>query len=198
MADIIYTYGDEVYANITNKCDCNCRFCIRNHGDSVGDAETLWHKQDPTLQEITDAMDQFDFSGYKELVFCGYGEPTCALENLIASARYAKEHFHLKIRLNTNGLANRYYGRDIVPELAGAIDTISISLNAPTSEGYQYITRPRFPDAFDALLAFATECKDYIPNVKLTVVDVISQEDIAASQKLADELGIPLRVRQYT
>ena len=198
MADILYTYGDEVYANITNKCDCNCTFCIRKNGDSVGDAHNLWHQQDPSLQEILDAMDQFDFSTYDELVFCGYGEPTCALDNLIASAKYAKEHFKLKIRLNTNGLANLYYGRDIIPELAGVIDTVSISLNAPTAEKYQAVTRPQLPNAFEGLLSFASECKKYIPDVKLTVVDVLPPEDIQASQKLADELGIFLRVRQYT
>jgi radical SAM enzyme (TIGR04100 family) len=198
MADILYTYGDEVYANITNKCDCNCTFCIRKNGDSVGDAQNLWHQQDPSLQEILDAMDQFDFSSYDELVFCGYGEPTCALDNLITSAKYAKEHFKLKIRLNTNGLANLYYGRDIIPELAGVIDTVSISLNAPTAEKYQAVTRPQLPNAFEGLLSFALECKKYIPDVKLTVVDVLPPEDIQASQKLADELGIFLRVRQYT
>ena len=159
MADILYTYCNQVYANITNKCDCNCRFCIRSHGDSVGDAETLWHKQDPSLDEIKKAMDDFDFTGFQELVYCGYGEPTCALENLIASAKYAKEKYGLSIRLNTNGLANLYFGRDIVPELAEVVDTVSISLNAPNKEAYQDITRPQFPDAFDALLAFASECK---------------------------------------
>ena len=87
---ILYVYNDQVYANITNKCDCNCTFCIRKQFDGVGDADTLWHKAEPSLSEIIAAIDAFDFTGYKEFVFCGYGEPTCALENLIASARYVK------------------------------------------------------------------------------------------------------------
>lgn len=91
MAKILYVYNDQVYANITNKCDCNCTFCIRKQFDGVGDADTLWHKAEPSLGEIIAAIDAFDFTGYKEFVFCGYGEPTCALENLIASARYVKE-----------------------------------------------------------------------------------------------------------
>ena len=90
MADILYTYKNQVYANITNRCNCNCTFCVRCLKDSVGESDTLWHKSEPTLEEIQKAMDTFDFSGYDELVFCGYGEPTCALENLIASAAYAK------------------------------------------------------------------------------------------------------------
>ena len=118
MAKILYVYNDQVYANITNKCDCNCTFCIRKQFDGVGDADTLWHKAEPSLSEIIAAIDAFDFTGYKEFVFCGYGEPTCALENLIASARYVKEKTGLPIRVNSNGLGNLYYKRDIVPQLA--------------------------------------------------------------------------------
>lgn len=197
MADILYTYKNQVYANITNKCDCRCTFCIRSHEDSVGDAKTLWHKTDPSLEEVIAAMDAFDFTGYDELVYCGYGEPTCALKTLTTSAKYAKEKYGVRIRVNTNGLANLYYGRDIIPALAGTVDSVSISLNAPTSEEYDKVTRPRFTGAFDALLQFASECKDYIPDVRLTIVDVLPQDKIEASQSLADSLGITLRIRKY-
>ena len=78
MAEILYTYKHQVYANITNKCNCRCTFCIRGQEEGIGDAQTLWHKKDPSLDEILAAMDAFDFNGYKELVYCGYGEPTCA------------------------------------------------------------------------------------------------------------------------
>ena len=91
MAEILYTYQDQVYVNLTNKCDCNCKFCIRMHHDTVGDAQTLWHKADPTLEEVKAAIDAYDFTGRSELVYCGYGEPTCALDVLNASAKYAKE-----------------------------------------------------------------------------------------------------------
>lgn len=198
MSDILYTYHKQVYANITNKCDCNCKFCIRNHGDSVGEAKMLWHKADPSLDEILQAMDAFDFTNYQELVYCGYGEPTCALESLIASAKYAKEKFGVSIRVNTNGLANLYHKKNIVPELAEVVDSISISLNAPTKEAYQEITRPQFPDAFEAMLQFAVECQKCIPNVKFSIVDVLSPEDVKASQELADRLGVDLRIRKYT
>lgn len=198
MADILYTYHGQVYANITNKCDCHCRFCIRNHEDGVGDTETLWHKQDPTISEIKAAMDAFDFQGYQELVYCGYGEPTCALDALIETAKYAKEHFGLSIRVNTNGLANLYHKRDVLPELAEVVDTVSISLNAPTAEKYNEVTRPQFEDAFEGLLNFTKGAKALIPSVKLTVVDVLSEEDITASQELADQLGVHLRVRKFS
>ncbi len=198
MADILYTYKNQVYANITNRCDCSCQFCIRSHKDQVGEAENLWFQKEPTLEEILQAIDAFDFSNYDELVFCGYGEPTCALKNLLASAAFVKEKHPLKIRLNTNGLGNLYHKRNIVPELAKVIDTISISLNAPTAEKYQEVTRPQFDNAFPALLDFASLAKEAFTHTQLTIVDVLSKEDIEACQKLADERGIYLRIRKFS
>lgn len=197
MADILYTYNDNVYVNLTNKCDCACRFCIRSHHDGVGDADTLWHKKEPTLEEVKAAIDAYDFTGKSELVYCGYGEPTCALENLAESAKYAKEKYGLKIRVNTNGLGNLYHKKDIVPILAECVDCVSISLNAPTKEKYLDITRPQFENAFEAMQDFAKECGKVIPEVKLTVVDVLSEEDIEESRKLAESLGVKLRVRPF-
>ncbi len=197
MAKILYVYNDQVYANITNKCDCNCTFCIRQQFDGVGDAETLWHKKEPTLEEIKAAIDAFDFTGYQEFVFCGYGEPTCALDNLIASARYVKEKTGLPIRVNSNGLGNLYHKRDIVPELAQVIDTISISLNAPNAEEYEKVTRPSFANAYEAMLDFAEKCGKMIGRTQLSIVDILPPEDIKACQKIADQRGVYLKVRPF-
>lgn len=197
MSEILYTYGNEVYANITNQCDCNCVFCIRKNGDGLGDASCLWMKQDPALQEIKAAMDGFDFTPYRELVYCGYGEPTCALENLLQSAAYIREK-GLQVRLNTNGLGNLFHKRDIVPELACVVDQVSISLNAPDAVRYAEVTRPVFGEkGFDAMLQFAVSCKEHGIGTKFSVVDIIEPEEIAACQRLSDQLGIPLRVRAY-
>lgn len=197
MADILYTYKNEVYVNLTNKCDCSCTFCIRSHKDGVGDADTLWHKKDPALEEVTAAMDAFDFDGYQELVYCGYGEPTCALENLVASAKYAKEKYGIKVRINTNGLGNLYNGKDIVPELMDAVDVVSISLNAPNEKKYMEVTRPQFENAFQGMLDFASECREKGLEVRFTVVDVLPDEEIKASRQLAESMGIGLRVRHF-
>lgn len=198
MADILYTYKDQVYANITNRCNCRCRFCIRSHEDAIGDATSLWHKQDPTPQEIKEAMDAFDFHGYKELVYCGYGEPTCALETLIDTARYAKERYGLSIRVNTNGLGSLQHGQDIVPELAQVVDSVSISLNAPDEAAYNDVTRPTLPGAYQAMLDFAVQAARQIPEVRFTIVDVLPEEEIQASKDLAASLHIPLRIRKFT
>lgn len=198
MADILYTYKNQVYANITNRCDCSCEFCIRTHKDSVGEADSLWFKTEPALEEIKAAMDAFDFTGYDELVYCGYGEPTCALENLLASAAYVKSKYPLKVRVNTNGLGNLYHGRNIVPELAAVVDRVSISLNAPTAERYQQITRPQFENAFDAMLEFASLAQQTFEHTQLSIVDVLPADDIAACQRIADERGIYLKIRKFS
>ena len=198
MAKILYVYNDQVYANITNKCDCSCTFCIRSQKDGIGDAETLWHKVDPTLEDIYAAIDAFDFTGYNEFVFCGYGEPTCALDNLLVSARYVKEKTGLPIRVNSNGLGNLYHKRDIVPELAKVVDSVSISLNAPNAEEYEKVTRPSFPNAYAAMLDFAEECGRLMKHTQLSIVDVLPAEEIAACQKIADERGVHLKVRKFS
>ena len=198
MAAILYTYKNQVYANITNKCDCSCTFCIRSLKDGIGNAETLWHQKDPTLEEIKEAMDNFDFTGYNELVFCGYGEPTCALDILLESARYAKDVYGLNIRLNTNGLGNLYHKRNIVPELSAVIDSVSISLNAPTAEKYDAVTRPQFENAFPAMLDFASLSQAAFAHTQLSIVDVLPKDEIAECQQIASERGIYLKIRKYS
>lgn len=198
MADIIYTYKNQVYANITNKCDCACTFCVRTYHDGIGESENLWHKKNPTVEEVKAAIDAFDFTGYEEFVFCGYGEPTCEIDMLIEVAKYVKEKTGLRIRVNTNGLGNLYNKRDIVPDLAQVIDSISISLNAPDAESYNKVTRPQFENAYEALLDFAESCNKVIPKTQLSIVDVLSPEDIKKCQEIADSRGVYLKVRKYS
>ena len=199
MADIVYTFENQAYLNITNACPCRCTFCIRNNGDSVGEATTLWFDHNPSIDEIKSEIDTFDFSKYNNsIIICGYGEPTCALNNLIETCKYLKSK-GISIRLNTNGLSDLINKRETAKEICEVIDSVSISLNAPTAEKYNEVTRPVFGEkSFDAMLKFAKECKEFGIPTKLTVVDVISTEDIEACKKLCEEIDIPLRVREYT
>ena len=195
MADILYTLEGHLYLNITNRCPCDCVFCIRQNGDGVGSAETLWHQRDPSTDEVMAALREFDFSPYTEAVFCGYGEPTVALDTLLAAAKYLKD-VGLNVRLNTNGLSDLIHGKPTAAMLKGLVDTVSISLNAPTAARYNDVTRPSFGErAFEAMLSYAAECKQLVPNVVFTVVDVITPDEIEACRAIADRMGIPLRVR---
>lgn len=199
MSDIIYTFKDNVYFNITNRCTCKCIFCIRNEKDALGDATGLWHDHNPSWDEIKAAVDAFDFSKYKEAVFCGYGEPTCAYDNLIATARYMKEQYpDILLRINTNGLGELFNKKPIVEEMARYIDAVSISLNAPNAARYQEVTQPCFEDAYKDMIAFAEKAKKAFQSVQFSVVSILTDEEIKESQKVADEMGIPLKVRIYS
>lgn len=199
MADIIYTLGSGVYMNITNKCPCNCAFCIRSKKDAIGSASNLWFDVEPTFDEIKNEIEKFDFSKYSEVVFCGYGEPTNAYDNLIKSARLLKEKYpNIKLRLNTNGLSDLINGKPTAKELSGVFDFISVSLNQPTAEKYDQLTRNIYNGiAFEKLLEFTRESVKYCKNVRMTVVDVISKEDIEQSRKIAQSVGADFKVRSF-
>lgn len=199
MADIIYTYENGVYFNITNKCPCRCAFCIRDKKTAIGQAKKLFHEKEPTLEEIKKAIDIFDFSKYDNAVFCGYGEPTNALENLLGSAKYLKErHCNIKLRLNTNGLSDLINQKETAKDICAVFDSVSISLNEPTSEEYDKITRNIYPTrAFDAMLAFSRECVLCGADVRLSVVDVIGEEKIEQSRKIAESIGASFVCRKY-
>lgn len=200
MTDTIYKYQDNVYLNITNKCQCNCAFCIRSKHDALGDAKGLWFDEEPTIDEIKDAIDHYDFKGVSHAVFCGYGEPTCALQNLIEAAKYVRKiNQNISLRLNTNGLSDLYNGYSTAEEICSVFDSISISLNEPDAEKYDKITRnPYAGRAFDAMLSFTKDCVKYCDDVRMTVVDVISPEDIEKSRLICESTGAKFRVRSYT
>ena len=113
--------------------------------------------------------------------------------------RLKSKYPDLKVRVNTNGLANLVHGRDITPELAGRFDTVSISLNAPDAEEFLALTRSKFGiGSFEALQEFAVLAKRHVPNVVMTVVEkVMSEEKIELCRKLCNDLGVTLRVRPF-
>ena len=197
--NISYEIGNKLYLNITNKCPCNCTFCIRNNGDGAYGSDPLWLEHQPSIDEVIANLKTRDLDSYEEIIFCGYGEPTCELEILKTTAAYIRSVSKTPIRLNTNGLGNLVNKRDIAPDFEGLLDTVSVSLNASDSEAYDKVTRPSFKgvDCFEEMLKFAERVKLFVPNAMLTVVDVISEEEIAKSQAIADKVGIQLRVREY-
>lgn len=198
MEDILYTYHGQLYVNLTNQCPCACTFCIRSQTRAIGSAQDLWLKHDPSVEEVKAELDRYDLSQFQEVVFCGYGEPVCALDRLIAVADYIYSQADISIRVNTNGLGDLIHGKKVAPLLKGHVDVVSISLNAPNAEEYNAVTRPKFGiKSFDAMLQFAKDCKQEGIDTRLTVVDVIGKEAVEQSQKLADSIGIPLRVRVY-
>jgi TatD DNase family protein len=190
---IAYPIRDSLYLNITNRCSNACLFCVRNRTDFVK-GHNLRLDHEPTYQEVVDSINHPE--KYREVVFCGYGEPTIRLDLLKEVARYLKNK-NVEVRLNTNGQGNLIHKRNIVPELVGLIEMVSISLNVDDEEKYERLCQPRFGDnAFGQVVAFARECKKLLPRTVLTVLDM-PEVDLKKCETISRELGMELRIRHY-
>ncbi len=189
---IAYKIRDSLYLNITNRCSNACSFCVRFHTDYVK-GHNLRLNHEPTEEELKEAIG--DPSEFKEVVFCGYGEPTIRLELIKSLSAWIKEKGG-RVRINTNGHGNLIHKRNILPELKGLVDSISISLDAQDEETYNRICRPLYKDAFRAVLEFIKESTRYIPEVTVTVVD-LPEVDIERCSEIAEGSGARFRVRHY-
>lgn len=196
---ILYEVYDNLYVNMTNRCPCACTFCLRQTRDEMNHSGSLWLEREPSIEEVKAEFGKYDMSKYKELVFCGFGEPTERLNDLLEVAAFAKENFHIKTRINTNGLGSLVNGRDIAPELKDKIDTVSISLNTPNAERFLELTRSKFgAGSFQAMLDFAGEARKYVPHVVLTTVSTtLTKEEEEECQKICDNLGVTYRIRPW-
>lgn len=194
----VYNVHGNLYINLTNRCPCSCTFCIRNNGDGAYGSDSLWLLREPENTEVIEQIKNYPSDSFDELVFCGYGEPMERAKEVSYIGKELKKLYPEKIiRLNTNGLGDKINGFPTAELLKGAVDIVSVSLNAPDSESYMKVTRPKWNDSFDAMLKFSRECKKYVPSVMFTVVDVISESDINKCKLLSEREGIPLRVRSY-
>lgn len=196
---IAYAVKEGLYLNLTNRCPCACTFCIRNEGDGVYGSSPLWLEHEPDFEEVKSALEAADYSKYNEVIFCGYGEPTEALDVLLKTAEFLKQNSKVKIRLNTNGMANLIHQKDVTPLFEGLLDAVSISLNTSSPENYLKTVRPVYKEkAFPALLEFTKLVKKHVPSVTMTTVaTTISHEDEQNCQKICDELGVKYRIRDF-
>ncbi len=197
---ITYEYGDNLYVNTTNRCNYNCEFCLRHNGhDGSIYTDNLWLEREPTKEEILASIESRDLSKYGQLVFCGFGEPSYRIDDIVWVIDQLKAHGKkIFTRMDTNGTGNLIHGRDICPEFAGRFDMVSISLNDDTADKYNALCHPTVPGAYEAMKAFAKELRQYVPHVMMTVVDTIPPEEIEACRKICEEeIGAEYRVRAY-
>ena len=196
--NIAYQYQNQLYVNLTNRCTNRCKFCIRFTPSGV-DGIDLWLSHEPDYDEVVAALEETNYKAFREIIFCGYGEPLMRADVCLAAARFIRETCNAKIRINTNGHGNIYNGRDITPEMEGIVDVLSISLNAPDATAYQELCQSDYgEDGFYAMLDFAKAAKAHVPEVILSVVDVIKPEEIEACQRIAEDLGVGFRARVYS
>ena len=192
---ICYALDDSLYINLTNRCTNQCTFCVRDKDCGIGDVN-LWLEREPTAEEVIEDIKKFNPKNYKEVVFCGYGEPTLRLDVILEAARFIKENYNSRIRINTNGHANLVYNRDVTEDLAGLVDVLSISLNSKNAKEYNELCKCAYgEEGFYAMIDFAKCATKYVPEVILSVVDVLPKEDIEECKKIAESAGARLRVR---
>ncbi|TYP00119.1 TatD DNase family protein [Geothermobacter ehrlichii] len=192
-ARIAYAIRNSLYLNITNRCTNACRFCAKFRDFQVK-GHQLRLDREPTFDEVVAAIG--DPTAYDEVVFCGYGEPLLRLDLVREVACWLKER-GVKVRINTDGQANLVHGRNILPELAGLVDAISVSLNAADAATYQQWCQSRFGEkAFAAVQEFLRQAAACIPEVTATAV-TLPGIDIDACRALARQLGVTFRQREY-
>ena len=198
---ITYPLKSGLYVNLTNRCPCACVFCLRQNSPGVFGTDSLWLEREPTVAEVIASIDSRNLDDYEELVFCGYGEPTERLDDLLAVAEYVKGRKpDMLVRINTNGLSDLIHGEPTAARLKGLIDTVSISLNTPDPDEYLEMCRPKFGrGSWQAMLDFAKSCTENVPDVVMTIVGspVTTAEVQAKCKEITDELGVRLRIRPY-
>lgn len=202
---IVYRHGSGLYVNLTNRCPTACVFCVKKpwamnyHGKNLN----LAGREPSPAEIISLAAAEWTAAPFSELVFCGYGEPTMRLDALLAAARLIREGkaapvpATLRIRLNTNGLANAVWGRNVVPEMKGLVDSVHVSLNTADPVQWAALMRPMEPWAatgFEKVKEFIREAARTLPETFATVVEG-NEVDLEKFKALAASLGAVPRVR---
>jgi len=194
---IVYWLGDNLYLNITNRCSNNCYFCFRNYKDGIN-SFNLKLTEEPTTEKIIFEIEEvINKRQWKEIVFCGFGEPLERLDTVLEVTRLIKKHYPIAIRIDTNGQAQLINkGRDVVKELKEAgVDRLSISLNAHNKQTYDYICKPNFENAFENVLKFIRRAGKKL-NTEITTV-TIPEADIPKMREIAANMSVRFRARQF-
>ncbi|MBI5676186.1 MAG: YchF/TatD family DNA exonuclease [Nitrospirae bacterium] len=190
--EIAYRIRNSLYLNVTSRCTNSCGFCVRFNTNFVK-GHNLKLDKEPSAEELIKAIRNPD--RYKEIVFCGLGEPMLRLDVVKEVSAWVKQKGG-RVRINTNGHGNLIHKRNIIPELSGIVDSLSISLDADDAVKYEQVCKPAFTDAFNGVISFIKEAKNIIPEVTVTVV-AIPEIDIDKCRAIAEELGVELRVREF-
>jgi TatD DNase family protein len=191
---IAYRIRNSLYLNITNRCSNSCTFCAKFDEFTVK-GHNLLLDHEPGFEEVMAAIGQPP-AEIDEVVFCGFGESLLRLE-LVKQVAGALKQRGYKIRINSDGQANLAHGRNILPELQGLVDSISVSLNAPDAATYCKLCNSPFgEDGYAGVCEFLSSATAYIPEVTATAV-TIPGVDIEACRRVAEALGVNFRVREF-
>lgn len=188
-----YQIGSSLYINVTNRCNADCVFCDRK-GEAVINGYNLKMTKSEEPEADVYIREIGDPKRFKEIVFCGYGEPTIRWDVVKQIAKYVKENGG-RTRMNTDGHGNFINKRDITPELKGLIDIVSISLNSVDPD--QYAALMRVDSSLHAeMLDFANKAKEYT-HVVMSIVGLSDVDSEAAKKFVTDKIGVDFREREY-
>ena len=190
---IAYKLKNALYLNVTIRCNADCIFCDRK-GEAIVKGHNLKIEKEPDVEEVLDAIGEP--KNYEEIVFCGYGEPTIRLDVIKEVARWVKQKGG-RVRLNTDGHGNVINHRNIVPELVGIVDSVSISLNSIDPAQYGELMRLDGVKYHSAMVEFARECVKQLPEVVMTVVGMQEIDIASAWEFVQKNIGAEFRVRPY-
>ena len=190
---IAYPIADRLYLSITDRCTLACRFCPKTLGSMQVHDYDLSMDHRPGVDEIIAAMG--DISDYSSIVFCGYGEPTLRLKVLLDVAREIKRR-EGHVRVNTDGLANLVNKRNVLPEMSGLVDALSVSMNAQNESVYNTHCDAALPESWQAMLDFLALAPRWVPDVTATAINGLEGVDLEACRALARQLGVAFRQRE--
>jgi cyclic pyranopterin phosphate synthase len=193
---IAYRGKGNIYLNITDRCSCSCTFCLAEFTSEVFGYDLTLHAE-PDVEEIERAIELAFLGGpVDEVVFCGLGEPTMRLDDVLAVTEWLRLR-RIPSRLVTNGhgeLVNP--DRDVAAELAAAgLEAATVSLIAADPATYDELCRPTFSKAHRAVIKFVRRC---VEEGVATTVTAVEQPavDLADCEALARAMGAEFRARR--
>ncbi len=193
METLVYDIGDSRYINLSDRCTLRCQFCPKTHDELEVHEYDLRLTHRPSAEEIIDALG--DPAQFREIVFCGFGESTLRLKELIKIAKLVKDRGG-RVRVNTDGLANLVNKRNVLPELAGCVDALCVSMNAQNEAVYIRHCEPSVKGSYQAMLDFLSLAPNYIGDITATAINGLEGVDIGACEELAKERGVKFRQRE--
>jgi len=196
--DIVYWLGDKLYLNITNRCSNRCYFCFRHYWNGIAGFNLRLSAEPSIDQVIRDLEKHMSKKAWREIVFCGFGEPTYRLDCLLEVTKWIKKYSLVRVRLDTNGHAHLINpGKDVVRELKEAgVNAISVSINGHDKETYNRVCKPIFADAYESAIEFVKSAREASFDVEITSVR-IPEVNLLKLRDLASKLNVRFRVREY-
>lgn len=199
MNNIVYFFKNNLYINLTNRCLVKCSYCIKYKWNFNFYGYNLKLDKEPTYKDVIKdlTLKLKKYPDVKEIVFCGYGDPLIRWKQVAKISKWIKENYpHIKIRVNTNGLATAYFNENILEKLKGLVDKIYVSLNAHNEKTFGLLHKTKIKKPFNKILSFIKKAKKYIPLVVVTTIQH-PQIDIAKVKKIAQELNVEYLPREY-